>query len=78
MAEETKKIKTDNGEKMVRIMIPMSQSETGDVHVSVAGADYTIQREEYVEVPWYVAEAIENSLREKTKVLKRILKMRKQ
>lgn len=74
--EETKVEKQEKGEKMVEIMVPLMPGQKGDIHPSVNGRAYTIKRGEYVKVPWYIAEAIQNGLREEQKVLRRIEELR--
>lgn len=68
---------TDNKPKMVKIMVPIVQGQTGDIHPCVNGEEYTIKRGEYVEVPWYIAEIVQNSIMQEQKVLRRIEELRK-
>ena len=55
MATEAKK------PKMVTIKLPLTRTEKKDEYVAVNGRTFQIKRGEAVEVPDYVAEAIENS-----------------
>ena len=48
-------------EKKVTIVIPLSRHETDDYWVAVNGEKYLIKRGEPVEVPVYIAEAIRRS-----------------
>ena len=48
-------------EKKVTIVIPLSRHETDDYWVAVNGEKYLIKRGEPVEVPVYIAEAIQRS-----------------
>ena len=47
--------------KKVRIKIPLTKTDKEDYWVAVNGEKYQIKRGEYVEVPVYIAEAIERS-----------------
>lgn len=47
-------------EKMVKIVIPMTRDDEGDVIVGVNGYIWQIQRGEEVEVPECVAEVLKN------------------
>lgn len=47
--------------KKVTIVIPVSRHETEDYWVAVNGEKYLIKRGEPVEVPVYIAEAIQRS-----------------
>ncbi|MEE1050024.1 MAG: hypothetical protein U0M60_21695 [Clostridia bacterium] len=55
MATET--VKT----KMVKIRLPLTRTETKDEYVAVNGKSYQIKRGVDVEVPDYVAKAIQDS-----------------
>lgn len=63
VTEEVKKEK--KGEKMVKITIPRYSKEERDVYVSINEQSWLIKRGVEVEVPWYVAELLENSRRQK-------------
>lgn len=54
MAAETKTT------KMVKIKIPKTRDNSGDVYVAVNGRSFLIKRGEYVEVPEYVAEVLQH------------------
>lgn len=69
--------KTTETVKKVRIKLPISTHEKGDKVVGVNGEIFTIQRGKYVEVPDYVAEALENSEREDFKSFEKIEQLRK-
>lgn len=47
--------------KKVKIKIPLTKTEKEDYWVSVNGEKYQIKRGEYVEVPEYIAAAVERS-----------------
>lgn len=47
--------------KKVKIKIPLTKTEKEDYWVSVNGEKYQIKRGEYVEVPEYIAAAVEHS-----------------
>lgn len=51
---ETKK------QKLVKVKIPLTKTETEDVWLAINGRSYQIQRGVYVEVPEAVAELLEN------------------
>lgn len=54
-------------QEKVEIFLPVDRrSEDQDVFVSVNGCDYLIKRGEKVEVPVFVAKALENSEKQKT------------
>jgi hypothetical protein len=55
MATETTKT------KMVKIRLPLTRTETKDEYVAVNGKSYQIKRGVDVEVPDYVAKAIQDS-----------------
>lgn len=77
MEEKKLEAKKPQKEKTVKIMIPASRHEKDDVSVSVNGKIYQIMRGKYVEVPWFVAEALENSEREKQKAIQRVSEIKK-
>lgn len=54
MATETKTT------KMVKIKIPKTRDNAGDVYVAVNGRSFLIKRGEYVEVPEFVAEVLQH------------------
>ncbi len=47
--------------KKVKIKIPLTRNDKEDYWVAVNGEKYLIKRGEYVEVPDYIAEAIQRS-----------------
>lgn len=49
--------------KKVKIKIPLTRNDKEDYWVAVNGEKYLIKRGEYVEVPEYIAEAIQRSER---------------
>lgn len=73
MATENKATKPEK----VKIMVPIAPGQTGDIHPCVNGEEYTIKRGEYVEVPWYIAEAIENSLYQQNAAIRLNEKLKK-
>ena len=46
--------------KKVKIKIPLTRTEKDDVYVAVNGKPYQIKRGEWVEVPEYVKEVLDN------------------
>ena len=46
------------GVKKVKVRLPLTRKEKGDVYVAVNGKSYLIKRGEDVEVPEYVAEVL--------------------
>ena len=74
--ENKTEIKTENKVKMVKIMVPLVPGK-GDIYPCVNGEEYTIKRGEYVEVPWYIAEVIENSLHQEAATARLIEKLKK-
>lgn len=44
----------------VKIKLPLTREERDDVYVAVNGESFLIKRGEYVEVPKYVAEVLDN------------------
>lgn len=50
---------TEKKEKTVRIRIPKTKTDTGDVFVSVNERTWLIKRGEYVDVPECVAEVLQ-------------------
>ena len=59
VAEEVKE------EKTVKITIPRYSKEDRDVYVSINEQSWLIKRGVEVEVPWYVAELLANSRKQK-------------
>ena len=57
----TEKKETKNTVKMVKIRLPRSRKDEGDVTVGVNGTMYRIKRGVEVEVPGFVAEVLTNS-----------------
>ena len=57
----TEKKETKNTVKMVKIRLPRSRKDEGDVTVGVNGTMYRIKRGVEVEVPDFVAEVLTNS-----------------
>lgn len=60
-AKKVEEIKEE--ERTVLIKIPKTRENKEDVYVAVNGESFLIQRGVQVEVPWYVAEVLENSER---------------
>ena len=61
MANTTEKKETVKTEKRVKIKVPRTRANEGDLTVGVNGVMYRIQRGVEVEVPKVVAEVIEQS-----------------
>lgn len=60
VTEEVKEEKKEKGEKMVKYTIPRYSKEERDVYVSINEQSWLIKRGVEVEVPWYVAELLDN------------------
>lgn len=60
---EEKKVETEKV-KTVKIKLPKVRGDDRALYVSVNEYSYLIKRGEEVEVPWFVAEAIENAERQ--------------
>ena len=59
----------------VAILLPVDRSKPGSLLVSVNGERYAIERGKPVEVPWAVAQVIEQSAAADAKVQERIARM---
>ena len=70
MAENAKTV------KKVRVKVPYDKWDENDKFVGVNGEVFQLKRGEYVEVPDYVAEALENGEKEDMKLIEKINKIK--
>lgn len=61
-------------EKTVRVKIPLDRWDDNDLFVGINGRTWLLKRGEYVDVPEYVAELLQNSEKEDMKLVEKISK----
>lgn len=62
--------------KKVRVKVPYDRWDENDKFVGVNGEVFQLKRGEYVEVPDYVAEVLENGEKEDMKLVEKINKIK--
>lgn len=61
MAEEAKKKETNAAERLVKVKLPRYRNKKGE-YANVNNRNYFIPRGEVVEVPYFIAAILENSM----------------